>query len=107
MYSPNIPYPTDNNSINATLSDIDDDDKTIVTSSNCATHLQHANHICLHHDDYGMLDSGTTGNFISMTANVKNIRPTTNPLRIVASNGQVSESTHECQIDWPLSADAI
>lgn len=51
--------------------------------------------------DYGMLDSGTTGHFIAVNANVTNIRPTNNPLNIIILDGNSMKSTHECIINWP------
>ena len=49
-----------------------------------------------------MLDSGTTGNFISVRANVANIRPTSAPISAVIPNGDTIVSTHDCDIDWPF-----
>ena len=49
---------------------------------------------------YGMLDSGTTGHFIAVMANVTNIRTTTNALNIIIPNGNTMVSTHECNINW-------
>ena len=51
--------------------------------------------------NYGMLDSGMTGHFIAVNANVTNIRPTTNPLNIIIPDGNTMKSTHECDINWP------
>ena len=48
-----------------------------------------------------MLDSGTTGHFIAVTAKVTNIRPTTNALNIIIPDGNTMVSTHECDINWP------
>ena len=49
--------------------------------------------------NYGMLDSGTAGNFIYVNAKVNNIRPTNNPLNIIIPDGNTVESTHEFNID--------
>ena len=52
--------------------------------------------------NYEMLDSGTTGNFITVNVKVKNIRPANNLLNIIIQDGNTLESTHDCDIDWPL-----
>ena len=51
---------------------------------------------------YGMLDSGKTDHFISVQASVKNVRPTKNAINVTIPNGEQMNSTHECDIDWPL-----
>ena len=67
----------------------DDDDNDIIQKNNVATH-------------YGMLDSGTTDHFISVQANVNNVRPTTNAINVTIPNDDRMNSTHEYDIDWPL-----
>ena len=51
---------------------------------------------------YGMLDSRTTDHFISVQASVKNVRPTKNAINVTIPNRDQMNSTHECDIDWPL-----
>ena len=55
---------------------------------------------CIQH--YDMLDSGTIDHFMSVSAKVNNIRPTENKLDIIIPDGSKMQSTHECDIDWPL-----
>ena len=49
-----------------------------------------------------MLDNGTTDHFIFVQASVKNVRPTKNAINVTIPNGKQMNSTHECDIDWPL-----
>ena len=49
-----------------------------------------------------MLDSGTTGHFLSVNAPILNKRPTNNPVTVVLPNGQTIKSSHDCDIDWPM-----
>lgn len=51
---------------------------------------------------YGMLDSGTTDHFMSVSATVNNVRPTTNKLDIIIPDGSKMQSTHKCDIDRPF-----
>ena len=60
----------------------------------------HNNEDCKQH--YGMLDSGTTDHFMSVTAKVNNICPTKNILNVIIPDGTNMKSTHKCEIDWPL-----
>ena len=49
-----------------------------------------------------MLDSGTTGHFIAVSPNNKNIWPTKNPLNIIIPDGNTMKSTHKCDIDFAI-----
>ena len=75
--------PTPTHIISSTTSSIQDDPDHIVRN-------------------FGMLDSGTTGNFISVQAKVQNILPTFKPITADVPNGEKIVSTHKCDINWPF-----
>ena len=50
---------------------------------------------------FGMMDTGTAGNFIFVQANVK-MYTNNKSLKVVIPDGSSIHSTHECDIDWSL-----
>ena len=84
---------TKNNSCKNYYSALDDD---ITEEEN---NTKPKNEVATH---YGILDSGTTDHFISVQASVKNVRPTKNAINVRIPNVEQMNSTHECDIDWPL-----
>ena len=65
-----------------------DDDETVVTSNRSdATH--------------GLLDSGASDNFFMVKSQLKDQRPTSNPITVVIPDGRKMKSTEEGDADWP------
>ena len=89
MYSVSTKNNSCNNYYSALDDDNDEEENDTKPKNEAATH-------------YGMLDSGTTDNFISVQASVKNVRPTKNAINVTIPNGNRMNSTHECDINWPL-----
>ena len=83
------------NSINTT---IDDDDKTVKTS-NCTKEKEENINL---YDTHGLLDSGTTDHFLTITSNYSNVQKSATPIKIVIPDGNNMKSTQECDIDWPM-----
>ena len=48
-----------------------------------------------------MLDSCTKDHFLSIRANLYNIRPTQNQVNMTIPDGATLKSSHECDINWP------
>ena len=52
--------------------------------------------------NWAILDSGATSNFLTSTAPVTNIQPTTTPIVACLPNGEHMTSTHTCILDIPM-----
>ena len=89
MYSVSTKNNSCNNYYSALEDDNDEEENNTKPKNSAATH-------------YGILDSGTTDYFISVQTSVKNVRPTKNVINVTIPNGDHMNSTHECDIDWPL-----
>ena len=125
------PTPTLNNNmsnyyhvLNENIDLDDDDDKTVITSnrsmkkdSDCATvATEDLTEDDLSSDEganlatekphqkqreYAILDSGATAHFIVKGADVINLHPSNNPLRIKLPDGTYITSTHTCNLNIP------
>ena len=51
--------------------------------------------------EYGISDTGATGNSLLPGAPVSKIRPTVRPINITLPDGDLISSTHDCEINIP------
>ena len=79
-----------------TLHDVDDDDKTIVTS-NRSTNLRGTDIL---NTNYGLIDSGTTDHFLTVKSACNNIRKGKQRISITIPDGGKMTLELECNIDW-------
>jgi hypothetical protein len=52
-------------------------------------------------------DAGSTGNFMTQSAPVINVKPKDNPIKITLSHRQTIASTHTCNLDIPRLPEAM
>ena len=76
----------------------DDDNVTVKTSNKSNDKMKQTN---VNYDEYGLMDSGTTDHFLTVSSSCKNVRDTTHHINIIIPNGNNMTSTQECDIDWP------